>query len=138
MYSAVAPYTVGDLGVRMMKKKTTIITSIILALLLLAGALIWQWSRNLIAVENASGKNIKELTVTVCRQSYGIKDLAPGASRKLTFEVTGDSGFQVDVSFSDGAEISDNFGYVTGGAGAYHNRAKITIRSDEINGTQEY
>ena len=122
----------------MKKKKTTIITSIILALFLLAGALILQWSRNLIAVENASGKNIEVLTVTVCRQRYGIKDLAPGASRKPAFEVSGDSGLQVDVSFCDGADISDNFGYVTGGAGAYHNRAKITIRSNEINGKQEY
>lgn len=120
-----------------MKKKITITIVVLAGALLLAAGWLWLWSRNVLEIENESGKMAKMVTVAVCGKTYRVEELPSGDTRRMSFDVTGDSGFQVDVSFGDGADISDNFGYVTGGAGAYHNRAKITIRSDEINGTQE-
>ena len=118
-----------------MKKR--IIIPILLAVLLLATGGTWNWSRNILEIENASGKLAQLITINVCGNNYHLKDLPCGNSRRITFEVIGDSGFQVDVSFDDGSKISDNFGYVTGGAGAYNNRAKVKINSVNIEGIQE-
>ena len=120
-----------------MRKDTTTITVLAGTLLLTAGWL-WIWSRNVLEIENDSGKMAKVITVSVCGKIYRLEELPSGDSRRMSFDVTGDSDFQVDVSFTDGSEVEDNFGYVTGGAGAYHNRAKVTIRSHGIDGTQEY
>lgn len=121
-----------------MKKKITITIAILASALLLAAGWLWLWSRNLIEIENESGKMAKVVTVTVCGKTYRAEGLPSGDTRRMSFDVTGDSGFQIHVSFDDGSEVAENFGYVTGGAGAYSNRAKIKIRSDSIDGTQEH
>ena len=118
-----------------MKKR--FIISILLAVLLLAIGGTWHWSRNIIEIANASGKLAQMITITVCGKQYHLESLPSGKSGRIAFEVIGDSGFQIDVSFDDGSKMSDNFGYVTGGAGAYNNRAKVEIHSERIEGIQE-
>jgi len=120
-------------------KKMSITVAILAAILLLALGWAWQWSRNIITIENASGKTVDAITVTVCGKSYRVAELPSGGTRRVGFDVTaGDSDFQVEVSFDDGSGVAGRFGYVTGGAGAYNNRAKIKIHPDRIEGAQEY
>lgn len=121
-----------------MKKKTLVVLGAIAILTLAAGTWAWYWSRNVLVLENATDKTARVVTVTVCRMSYRVEDLAPGRTTRIHFEVTGDSGFQVDATLEDGTEISGNFGYVTGGAGAYHNRARVRIHETGIEGKLEY
>ena len=118
-----------------MRKRAVI--GILFAALVFAAGGAWHWSRNIMEIENASGKRAQMITVTVCRRQYRLENLPSGRSKRVAFEIAGDSGFQVDVTFDDGSTMSETFGYVTGGAGAYNNRAKITIPPDRIEGIQE-
>jgi hypothetical protein len=119
-----------------MKKPITILLCIIVVLLLLTGSWAWQWSRNVLVIQNESGKTVDVVTVTVCGKSYRVENLPIDGTSQLVFDVMYDSGFQVDVTFDDGSELTGNVGYVTGGAGAYNNRAKVIIREQSIEGTQ--
>lgn len=121
-----------------MKKKITIAIYVIAGMLLLSiVGWAWYWSRNLLVIENESGKMVEVVTVTVCGKSYQLKDLPSGETKRVAFMVTGDSGFQFDVSFDDGGRVLGNFGYVTGGAGAYNNRVVVNIQPDRIDGKQQ-
>ena len=121
-----------------MKKKLFIAFEILSAILLITGVCLWHWSRNLLEIENASGKDIRVVTVMICNADYSVENLASGQTQRIPFDVKGDSGFHVNVSFADNTDVEGEFGYVTGGAGSYDNRAKVTIFSDKIEGKQEY
>lgn len=116
--------------------KYKIIISILFTLLLIAFGVIWYWSLNIFVIENVSGKTAQIVTVTVCRKNYSLDNLPHGESRRILYKVTEDSGFHVDVAFEEGSQVSGNFGYVTGGAGAYNNKAEIKILSNGIEGKQ--
>jgi hypothetical protein len=109
-----------------------------LSILVLVGGGIWFfWAQNVLLIRNASGKTIETFTLVVCNRSHHLEDVADGETTKLSFWVTGDSNFQIDVKFQDGTTLSSSFGYVTGGAGAFHNRATTTVRSHVIEGSQQ-
>ncbi len=109
-----------------------------LSILVLVGGAIWFfWAQNILLIRNASGKTIETFTLVVCHRSHQVKSVADGETRKLSFLVTGDSNFQIDVKFEDSTTLSSSFGYVTGGAGAFHNRATTTVRSHVIEGSQQ-
>ncbi len=94
---------------------------------------------NTLTVKNTSGVTAAQVTVKVCTRSYGFTNLNDGESKTGTFTVDGDSGFSVSASLSDGTTLLTNsFGYVTGGAGAYGNHAEIEITKDrKITGKQK-
>jgi len=121
----------------LMKKRVAVVIAIFAILLLVAGAWAWRWSRNVLVLENESGGMAKVVTVTVCGKSYRVENLHSGDAKRIIFDVTGDSGFQVDVSLEDGTELAENFGYVTDGFFGYHNRATVQIHKNGIEGKQE-
>ncbi len=93
--------------------------------------------QNSVTVVNNSGVKADRVTVTVCGQDVVFENLGAGKKASQGFSVTGDSGFIVSASLSDGAVVTSSFGYVTGGAGAYGNHAVIEIEPDKvINGKQ--
>jgi hypothetical protein len=126
-----APFT-------MRNRTIIVIVGIAFLSIAIAAGVIWQWSRNLLVVENASGKVATSVVVTVCGETYYLANIAPGNSKTITFKVDNDSGFLVDVIFEDRTTLSTSFGYVTGGAGANHNRAAVRIGTDNIDGKQIY
>ncbi|MCP4450635.1 MAG: hypothetical protein GY809_04185 [Planctomycetes bacterium] len=79
---------------------------------------------------------IDEFTLSVCKKDYTVADISDGETEKLHFTVTGDSTFEMRAKLQDGTVLSTHFGFVTGGASAYHNRITITVRSNLIEGTQ--
>ena len=94
--------------------------------------------QNTLLVTNRSGVTADRITVTVCGTPRVFTDLKDGESRTGTFDVRGDSGFLVRASLSDGTTLTDGFGYVTGGAGARGNHARVEITRDrKIVGTQK-
>ena len=115
-----------------MKKKLIIVFTIIILTSFLASAWLWHWSRNLITIDNASGKMAASVIIEVCGQNYMVKNLPAGENYSLSFDVKDDSGLQVDVLFADNSKLSGNFGYVTGGLGAYNNKVIIRINSGSI------
>ncbi|MGA2799194.1 MAG: hypothetical protein ABSE63_16565 [Thermoguttaceae bacterium] len=119
-------------------KKTAVIAGIFLFLIAVAAGVIWQWSRNLLVVDNTSGKTLSQITITVCGEKYHLADIAPGNSKTLAFKVNGDSGFKVDVVFEDRTTQSTTFGYVTGGPKGYHNRVTVRVGPEGIEGKQVY
>jgi len=93
--------------------------------------------QNTVTVVNNSGLKADRVTVTVCGQDVVIENLEPGKKQSRKFSVTGDSGFFVSASLSDGTVATNSFGYVTGGAGAYGNHAEVEIAPDKsIKGKQ--
>lgn len=93
---------------------------------------------NEMVVTNNSGMAAKEVVVTVCGETHRFADIPDADSKSSHFTVKGDSGFQVDVRLVDGTSMSTNFGYVTGGGGAYGNHAEIEITKDrQIVGKQK-
>ena len=117
--------------------KQYVVISIVLALLFLAIVWVWNLSLNVLKVENVSGKLAQKITIQISGNNYYLDELPPGESKRINFKVTGDSGFNVNVSFDDGSQVSGEFGYVTGGTKAYNNKVKVKIFSDRIEGTQE-
>ena len=118
------------------KKKLLAALSPLLILLAIAGFAGFIWTVNVVQVRNSSGMTIEEFTMTVCKKDYTLAHILDGEIGKLHFTVTGDSSFQMRAKLQDGTVLSNSFGYVTGGAGAYHNRVTITVRSNLIEGTQ--
>jgi hypothetical protein len=114
------------------RKKIIIIDSVIIAIILLGGIWLWLWSRNIVTIENASGKMVKTVALSICGRSYSVENLAPGATKGLSFTVDRDSGVEFKVSFMDGSEISGNGGYITGGAGVYRNRILIRVEAKRV------
>jgi len=106
-------------------------------LVLVGGGIGFLWAQNVLLIRNASGKTIEQFSLVVCHKSHQIENIADGETRKLSFLVTGDSNLQIDVKFQDGTTLSSSFGYVTGGVGAFHNRATTTVRSHVIEGSQQ-
>ena len=93
---------------------------------------------NVIVVTNNSGITAEVVVVTVCGESYRFTDINDTESRSARFTVKHDSGIQVDVRLVDGTSWATNFGYVTGGGGAYGNHAEIEITKDrQIVGKQK-
>ena len=93
--------------------------------------------QNSVTVVNNSGVKVDRITVTVCGQDVVFDNLGAGKKASQSFSVTGDSGFIVSASLSDGTVSTNSFGYVTGGAGAYGNHAEIEILPDKsIKGKQ--
>ena len=121
---------------KMNKKKLFGALSPLLIPLAVAGVTFFLWSRNVLVVRNSSGMTIDQLTLTVCARHFTLSHISEGETEKLTFYVTGDSNFQIRATLEDGSVLSSSFGYVTGGAGAFHNRPTITVRSNVIEGTQ--
>ena len=122
--------------VRLNKRKLLAALSPLLILLALAGFAFFVWTANVVLVRNSSDMTIDEFTLTVCAKDYTLADIADGETGKLKFTVTGDSSFQMRAKLQDGTVLTNSFGYVTGGAGAYHNRVTITVRPNLIEGTQ--
>jgi hypothetical protein len=123
--------------VRLNKRKLLTALSPLLLLLALAGFALFIWSANVVLVRNSSGMTIEEFTLTVCAKNYTLANVLNGESGKVKFTVTGDSNFQMRAKLQDGTVLTNSFGYVTGGAGAYHNRVTITVRPNLIEGTQQ-
>jgi hypothetical protein len=119
------------------KRKLLTTLSPLLILLAIAGFAFFIWTFNVVLVRNSSGMTLDEFTLTVCKKDYTLANILDGETGKLHFTVTGDSSFQMRAKLQDGTVLSNSFGYVTGGAGAYHNRVTITIRSNLIEGTQQ-
>jgi hypothetical protein len=93
--------------------------------------------QNSVTVINNSGVKADRVTVTVCGQDVVFENLGAGKKASQSFSVTGDSGFLVSASLSDGTVATNSFGYVTGGAGSYGNHAEIEIAPDRsIKGKQ--
>lgn len=93
--------------------------------------------QNRVTVVNNSGIKADRVTVTVCGQDLVFDNLDTGKKDCQSFSVTGDSGFFVSASMSDGTVLSNAFGYVTGGSGKYGNHAEIDITGDKsITGRQ--
>ena len=93
--------------------------------------------QNSVTVINNSGLNADRVTVTVCGQNVVFENLAAGKKQSRSFSVNGDSGFIVSATLTDGTVLTNGFGYVTGGAGAYGNHAEIEIEPDKtITGKQ--
>ncbi len=122
---------------RINKRKLLITLSPLLALLAIAGLTGFLWTLNVVQVRNASGLRIDEFTMTVCNRTYTLTNLSNGEAEKIHFAVTEDSSFLMRATLQNGAVLSNNFGYVTGGTGAYHNRLTITVRSNLIEGMQQ-
>ena len=122
---------------RINKRKLLITLSPLLALLAIAGLTGFLWTLNVVQVRNSSGLMIEEFTMTVCNKTHRLTNLSNGETGKIHFAVTGDSSFQMKAKLQNGIVLSNNFGYVTGGAGAYHNRLTITVRSNLIEGMQQ-
>ena len=95
-------------------------------------------ARNTLTVSNHTEMTATRVIVTVCTRDYEFTDLKPQESKSLPFIVDSDSGFIVNATLADGISLSNGFGYVTGGAGSYGNRASIEITRDrQIIGKQE-
>ena len=93
---------------------------------------------NKMVVTNNSGMTAQEVVVTVCGESHRFTDIPDAGSKSGRFSVKHDSGFQVSVRLVDGTSMTTNFGYVTGGGGAYGNHAEIDITKDlQIIGKQK-
>ncbi len=120
----------------MNKRKLLTALSPLLILLVIAGFAFLVWTFNVVLIRNSSGMTIDEFTLTVCNRDYTLANILDGEIQKLHFTITGDSSFEMRATLQDGTVLSNNFGYVTGGAGAYHNRVTLTVRSNLIEGTQ--
>ena len=93
--------------------------------------------QNSLTALNNSGLKADRVTVAVCGQDILFENLESGKKQSRSFSVTGDSGFMVTASLSDGTVATNSFGYVTGGAGAYGNHVEIEIAPDKsIKGKQ--
>jgi hypothetical protein len=93
---------------------------------------------NEMVITNNSGIVAKEVVVTVCGETHRFVDIPDAGSKSAPFTVKQDSGFTVDVRLVDGTSMTTNFGYVTGGGGAYGNHAEIKITKDrQIVGKQK-
>ena len=112
--------------------------SALLALAVLAPALAaCNANRNRLTVHNRASLAATSVTVRVCGQELVFGSLGPGQSAHRPFRVTTDSSFQVRAAFADGTLATNEFGYVTGGAGAYGNRIDLEIAPDHsIRGVQ--
>lgn len=94
--------------------------------------------QNTLVLTNHSGVTANQVLVTVCKKDYVVRELKNGDSRTQHFKVTRDSGFLVSAALADGTTLTNEFGYVTGGAGEYGNRAEIEITKDrKIVGKQQ-
>lgn len=121
--------------VRMEKVMRLITSAAIVAMALVAASC--GKVQNRVTVVNNSGLRADRVTVTVCGQDVVFENLDADKKQSRTFSVTGDSGFSVSASLSDGTVSTNAFGYVTGGAGAYGNHAEIEIAPDKsIKGRQ--
>lgn len=121
---------------RINKKKLLIALSPVLVLLAIVGIAVFLWTLNVMEVRNSSGLRINEFTMTVCNRTHKFTDLSHGETRKIRFIVTGDSNFQMRATLQNGTVLTNSFGYVTGGAGAYNNRVTVTVRHNLIEGMQ--
>ena len=118
------------------KRKLLIALSPVLVLLLIAGTAVFLWTLNVMEVRNSSGLRISEFTMTVCNRTHRFTNLSHGETRKIRFVVTGDSNFQMRATLQNGTVLSSDFGYVTGGSGAFNNRVTVTVRHNLIEGMQ--
>ena len=109
----------------MMKKR--IIVAILIACVAFA---VWAIVQNRMTVTNNTGVTVQKVVVTVCGITYKFADIPDGKSKTRRFTVYYDSGFQVDALLADGTTLTNTFGYVTGGGGAYCNGADIEISKD--------
>lgn len=85
---------------------------------------------NEMVITNNSGIAAQEVVVTVCGEIHRFADIPDAGSKSARFTVKHDSGFDVVVRLVDGTSMTTNFGYVTGGGGAYGNHAEIEITND--------
>lgn len=113
-----------------------IITLSIVATVLIAASC--SKTQNSMTVVNNSGLKATSVTITVCGQDLVFENLNTGDKQSRNFSITGDSGFIVSATLTDGTVVTNGFGYVTGGAGAYGNHAEIEISPDKsIKGKQK-
>ena len=108
-------------------KRTTRLLAMVIACVALASC---AKVENRMTVTNKSGDTVRKATVTVCGVAYDFTDIPDGDAKTQKFSVKHDSSFQVDALLADGTTLTTNFGYVTGGAGAYGNHADIEIAGD--------
>lgn len=85
---------------------------------------------NEMVITNNSGIAAQEVVVIVCGDIHRFADIPDAGSKSARFTVKHDSGFDVVVRLVDGTSMTTNFGYVTGGGGAYGNHAEIEITND--------
>lgn len=125
----------GTSGVRMEELVRFIISTAIVAMALVTASC--GKVQNKVTVVNNSALRADRVTFTVCGKDVVFENLDAGKKQSRSFSVTGDSGFSVSASLSDGTVATNSFGYVTGGAGAYGNHAEIEIAPDKsIKGKQ--
>lgn len=96
------------------------------------------WCPNTISIYNKSSKVITAIRVTVSEEHYKLNNISAGGEGQINFDIHTDSDFSVEVDFDNQTTLKHSFGYVTGGAGAYHNRVKIEIYDDKIVGNQKF
>ncbi len=128
---------IGYLRVRMKRR------ALILILIFLAAAGVglaaWnQWMKNTLVVHNTSQQAIEEITISVCRRDYVLRNIEVGDSKNVDFVVDGDSGFVIAGTLADGQEIEGSFGYVTGGSAAHHNNVRVEVADTAVTGSQEH
>jgi len=116
--------------------KTKIFISIIIITTLLLVGKTYLFPQNIINIHNQTNETISSIEILVCKKNIILSSLAPHSKTSTSFIVSGDSGFIVKAKFSDSKELNAQFGYVTGGAGAYGNIANIIIKESQIIGNQ--
>lgn len=115
-----------------MRPSTTLLLPLVVLLAAACGA-----NRNRLTIENRADIAARLVTVGVCGQEYRMEDIAPGGRASTSFTVDRDSSFAIRADLADGTSITNEFGYVTGGAGAYGNRVEFEIARDRsIRGVQ--
>jgi hypothetical protein len=85
-----------------------------------------------VAVKNASGKEIQSLEIKHPHGSVAINGLSPGQQRTLAFYVPGEGSYTIKAFFPDGTMVSGGVGYIESG---YH--GTDTIFSDRIESKYE-
>lgn len=123
-------------NVKINKRKLFAALLPLLILLAIAGFAGFLWTLNRVQVRNSSGQTIDEFTLTVCEKNYTLAHIPDGETGKLSFTVSRNSDLRMHVKLQDGTVLTNSFGYVTGGGGAYHNQFTITVRPNLIEGTQ--
>ncbi len=92
---------------------------------------------NKLTIVNNSSQKAQKVIVSICGKDIIFKNINPNEKQLKNFSIYGDSGINVNVTLEDKTELDHNFGYVTGGAGAYRNHIEIELTPDgKIKGKQ--
>ncbi len=82
-----------------------------------------------ITLVNHASETLSEVSVAICGQTLRFTNVLPGAIRTSSYEVRGDSSFDINVQFQSGRNIRLQDGYVTTGVNFKH---EIDITSSNV------